>query len=109
MRYFFILLTLTAILLTEESGHTISAFSKSKMDVEFKFVVLEFPKYEKYKIQEMLTELHSYQGKINDAKFDFTTHRLTVHYFASISLDDILQIVSTYNMDFTKITGSEIE
>jgi hypothetical protein len=85
------------------------AFSTSVKDVETEFIVLEFPKYEKYKIQEMLTELHSYQGKITDAQFDFTTQRLTVSYSALISLDDILQIVSNYKMDYTKISGSEFE
>lgn len=109
MRYFFILLTFSAILTTAESVHAISTFSKSKMDVELEFIVLEFPKYEKEKMDLLLTELHRNSSKIKNAQFNVNTQQLVITYYMTITLNDILEIISGYGMDFNKISGSELE
>lgn len=109
MRHFFNLLILAAVLTTSLSVRALSDHAMAKKDIETQFIILEFPKFEKVQIQQLLSELHMYPGKITDAQFDFEAHQLTVLYLSTIRLDDILEIVSKYNMDFTKFSGSEVQ
>lgn len=109
MKHLFSLILFTSILFIGDYAVAFSDKASSKNDLETQFIILEFPKYEKVKIQQLLSELHSYSGKIYDAQFDYETHQLTVSYYTTIKLDDILEVVSKYNMDFTKFSGSELE
>jgi NADH:ubiquinone oxidoreductase subunit E len=109
MKHFFSLILFATILFIGDYAAAFSDKTSSKNDVEIQFIILEFPKYEKVKIQQLLSELHSYSGKIYDAQFDYVTHHLNISYYTTIKLDDILEVVSKYDMDFTKFSGSELE
>lgn len=109
MRSIFGLILFATVLSVSGFCYAHSENSAIKRDVEISFIILEFPKYEKVKVQQLLSELHSYTGKIYDAQFDYTSHHLNISYYSTIKLDDILEVVSKYNMDFTKYSGSELE
>jgi hypothetical protein len=109
MRYLFTLLFSLIIFLQAHNGYSISGRSNSVSDVETKFVIIELPKYEKPKLHELVAELNTYVGKIADVQFEESTQQLTVHYYSTVTLDDIFQIVSKYFQDFNKISGSELE
>jgi hypothetical protein len=109
MKYLFTLVFILIALLPALNGYSISATSNVVSQVETKFVIIEFPKYEKAKLQELVAELYSYVGKIADVQFVESTQQLTVLYYSTVTLDDIFQIVGKYFPDFNKISGSEIQ
>lgn len=75
---------------------------------KYRYLILQFNKYETILMEKMVSELNSYENKIMGAEFDKTAHKLTILYISAITLDDILQVVSKYAMDFEKIGGSEL-
>lgn len=109
MRYLFTLVFTLIALLPALNGFSISVTSNVVSQVETKFVIIEFPKYEKAKLQELVAELNSYVGKIADVQFEESTQQLTVLYYSTVTLDDIFQVVGKYIPDFNKISGSEIQ
>jgi hypothetical protein len=110
MKYLFTLVFISnCIFLQAHNGYSISARSNVVSQVETKFVIIELPKYEKAKLQELVAELYSYVGKIADVQFVESTQQLTVLYYSTVTLDDIFQIVGKYFPDFNKISGSELE
>lgn len=109
MRYFSVLILFQIFFLTTIPGYGISESFKTVSDTETKFVIIEFPKYERSKVQELIAELNSYVGKIADVQFEESTGRMTIHYYSTLKVDDIFQIVGKYFQNFNKISGSEIQ
>lgn len=79
-----------------------------KTQTKLNYVKLEVRKINSDQLSNLILELNSYEGKISEASYDETTRQLTVWYSQTISMVDVIQIVSKYTNDFSKIAGTEI-
>lgn len=73
------------------------------------YLVLDLGEVHSKTLDAMLHELNTYEDKISLAVYNYDNMHLTINYTNLISLDDILQIVSKYVKDFTKIAGTGIQ
>ncbi len=73
------------------------------------YLILEIRKIKTDQLSVLIAELNTYEGKISEVSFDETTRQLTVWYSQSITMIDVIQVVSKYTNDFSKISGTEMQ
>lgn len=76
---------------------------------KLKFLRISIPKLDSNEIEMLLTELRSYEGKVSEADFNFENRELTLWYTDALEMDDILEVLSKYTLDFSKLAGTEMQ
>src|SRR5688572_14564835 len=106
MRGFLSALGCLIFLIVSQSSDARTVNASSVVQTKTPYLILEFPKYNPGNMDKLISELNSHPQKIQSVLFFADTHRMTIYYFDTIQLDDVLQIVSAYGMDFNKISGT---